>query len=109
MDVQQVANLFLIFVLIAAALALIIGLFISLKTRSHKKGFLGTLIASFVFLIAIVSWYDKASSTVFMGTLPWVLNVVAVLLVLPIYLIIVYFIFKKITKSKIANDEKISS
>ncbi|MDU9693927.1 hypothetical protein O0Q50_22360 [Priestia aryabhattai] len=109
MDVQQVANLFLIFVLIAAALALIIGFFVSLKTRNHKKGFLGTLIASFVFLIVIVSWYDKASSTVFMGTLPWILNVVAVLLVLPIYLIIIYFIFKKITKSKIAKDEKISS
>ncbi|QJX80424.1 hypothetical protein [Priestia megaterium] len=109
MDVQQVANLFLTFVLVAAVLALIIGLFVSLKTCSHKKGFLGTLIASFVFLIVIVSWYDKASSNVFMGTMPWILNVVAVVLVLPIYLLIIYFIFKKIVKGKIAKNEKISS
>jgi phosphotransferase system glucose/maltose/N-acetylglucosamine-specific IIC component len=108
-DVQKIANLFLIFVLVAAVLALIIGLFVSIRTSNHKKGFFGTLIASLVFLIGIVSWYDKASSNVFMGTLPWILNVVAVILVWPIYLIIIYFVFKKITKDKITKNEKISS
>jgi len=108
MDVQQVANLFLIFVLLASVLALIIGLFVSLKTCNYKKGFLGTLIASLVFLIVIVSWYEKASSNVFMGTIPWILNVVAVILVLPIYLIIIYFILRKITKGKMSKNEKIS-
>ena len=108
-DVQKIANLFLIFVLVAAMLALIIGVFVSLKTNNHKKGFISTLIASLVFLIGIVSWYNKASSNVFMGTIPWILNVVAVILVLPIYLIIIYFSFKKLTIGKKAKNEKINS
>lgn len=108
MDVQTIANLFLIFVIIAAVASLLIGLFITFRKESYKKGFIGTLISSIVCLIIIVSWYEKASSKVFMGTIPWILNVIAVTVILPIYLLIIYFVFKKITSRKKGKDEKIS-
>ncbi|MCM3195489.1 uncharacterized membrane-anchored protein YhcB (DUF1043 family) [Priestia megaterium] len=107
MDVQKVANLFLIFVLIAAGISLVIGFIIAVRTTNYKKGYISTFISSVVFLILIVSWYDKASSNVFMGTIPWVLNVIAVIIVLPLYVLIARFIFKKVTKGQKETKEKI--
>ncbi|WP_423145365.1 hypothetical protein [Priestia sp. 40] len=108
MDVQKVANLFLIFVLIAAGISLVIGFVIAVRSTNYKKGYISTFISSVVFLLLIVSWYDKASSNVFMGTIPWVLNVIAVILVLPLYLLCARFIFKKVTKGQKGTNEKIS-
>ncbi|MCM3018599.1 hypothetical protein M3582_10995 [Priestia megaterium] len=107
MDVQKAANLFLIFVLIAAGISLVIGFIIAVRTTNYKKGYISTFISSVVFLILIVSWYDKASSKVFMGTIPWVLNVIAVIIVLPLYVLIARFIFKKVTKGQKETKEKI--
>ena len=104
MDVQKVANLFLIFVLIAAGISLIIGFVVAVRSTNYKKGYISTFISSVVFLILIVSWYDKASSNVFMGTIPWILNVISVIIVLPLYLLIARFIFKKVTKGQKGKD-----
>jgi len=107
MDVQKVANLFLIFVLIAAGISLVIGFVVAVKSTNYKKGYICTFISSGVFLLLIVSWYDKASSNIFMGTIPWILNVIAVIIVLPLYLLVARFIFKKATKGQKGTRKKI--
>ncbi|WP_394221667.1 hypothetical protein [Priestia aryabhattai] len=107
MDVQKVANLFLIFVLIAAGISLIIGFVVAVRSTNYKKGYISTFISSVFFLILIVSWYDKASSNVFMGTIPWILNAIAVIIVLPLYVLVARFIFKKVTKGQKGTKEKI--
>ncbi|WP_456363628.1 hypothetical protein [Priestia aryabhattai] len=108
MDVQTIANLFLTLVITAAVVSLLIGVFVTFKKGSYKKGFISTLISSIVCLIIIVSWYEKASSEVFMGTIPWILNILAVIIILPIYLLVIYFVFKKLIKSKKNENEKTS-
>ena len=35
-----------------------------------------------------------------MGTIPWILNVIAVIIVLPLYVLVARFIFKKVTKGQ---------
>ncbi|AUO14148.1 hypothetical protein [Priestia megaterium] len=107
MDVQKVANLFLIFILIAAGISLIIGFVVAVRSTNYKKGYISTFISSAFFLILIVSWYDKASSNVFMGTIPWILNIIAVIIVLPLYVLAARFIFKKVTKGQKGTKEKI--
>ncbi|MEH6966212.1 hypothetical protein V7195_16175 [Priestia megaterium] len=44
---------------------------------------------------------------IFMGTIPWILNVIAVIIVLPLYVLVARFIFKKVTKGQKGTKEKI--
>jgi hypothetical protein len=55
MDVQKVANLFLIFVLIATGISLVIGFVVAVRSTNYKKGYISTFISSVFFLILIVS------------------------------------------------------
>ena len=86
---------------------MIIGFVVAVRSTNYKKGYISTFISSVFFLILIVNWYDKASSNVFMGTIPWILNVIAVIIVLPLYVLVARFIFKKVTKGQKGTKEKI--
>ena len=99
MDVQQIANLYLILILGAAAICVIIGFVVAKTTHKAKRGFLVMFIISAIALISIGTWYSKAASSTYTGTMPVVFNLGGTIILYPFYLLLFYFLLKKMTKS----------
>jgi len=98
MDIQQIANLYLILILAAAVISFIIGLIVTKRTHKASAGFLSMLIISAIALITIGTWYSKAASSTYTGTMPVIFNLGGTILLYPFYLLLFFFVFKRSAK-----------
>ncbi|EPE62479.1 putative membrane protein [Exiguobacterium sp. S17] len=77
-----------------AVFSFIIGLVVRRVSRRPDISFWTTIVLSFVGLCLSLGWFRNASVTVFMGTLPWLINLVFSLFLYALYSGIIYFIFR---------------
>lgn len=103
LDIQTIANLYVVFLLVAALISSILGFFITKKLKNYKKGFISLLICSGILIIIIIKWFDTASRSVYMGTLPWLFNIVLAIILYLVYLVIAWFTLKRISKKFIEH------
>lgn len=77
-----------------AVASLMIGLLVWRLFKRRDVAFWTTLVLSFIGVSLSLVWFQQASVAVFMGTLPWLINLVFSLVLYLLFCGIVYFIFR---------------
>lgn len=87
--------LFYIYFLMGSIIVLTLGIVIAKKAKDSKSGFAFVLLAGIGCFIWLLSWFNTASRQVFMGTFPWMINIISASLLLVCFLLLSRFIIKK--------------
>lgn len=87
---------FYIYFAIGAVVVFLIGYRIAKKTQKQDSGFSFILLMSVVLFTALAYWFNGAAREVFMGTLPWLFNLVFGGVLLIVFLAGSKMIFKRI-------------
>lgn len=87
---------FYIYFAIGAVVVFLIGYGIAKKTQKQDRGFSFILLMSVVLFTALAYWFNGAAREVFMGTLPWLFNLVFGGVLLIVFLAGSKMIFKRI-------------
>ncbi|QUE86831.1 hypothetical protein [Exiguobacterium alkaliphilum] len=77
-----------------AVVSLCIGLLVKRVFRSRIGAYATTMSLSFVGLMLSLNWFLSAAATVFMGTIPWLLNIGFSFLLYVLFSGIVYFVIR---------------
>lgn len=77
-----------------AVVSIIIGLLVWRLLKRRDVGFWTTLTLSFIGLCFSLGWFRNASVAVFMGTLPWLINLVFSILLYGLFIGIIYVTFR---------------
>ena len=77
-----------------AVVSLLIGLLVWRLFKRRDVAFWTTLVISFIGLSLSLVWFQNASVAVFMGTLPWLINLIFSILLYGLFVGIVYFTFR---------------
>lgn len=77
-----------------AVVSVLIGLLVWRMFKRRDIGFWTTLVISFIGLSLALVWFQNASVAVFMGTLPWLINLVFSLLLYGLFVGIIYVTFR---------------
>lgn len=77
-----------------AVVSVLIGLLVWRLFKRRDIGFWTTLVISFIGLSFALVWFQNASVAVFMGTLPWLINLVFSLLLYGLFVGIIYVTFR---------------
>jgi len=77
-----------------AVVSVLIGLLVWRLFKRRDVAFWTTLVLSFIGLSLSLVWFQTASVAVFMGTLPWLINLVFSILLYGLFVGIVYFTFR---------------
>lgn len=85
-----------------AIVSLIIGLLVWRLFKRRDIAFWTTLVLSFIGLSLALVWFQHASVAVFMGTLPWLINLFFSILLYGLFVGIIYVTFRarKLDRSK---------
>ncbi len=103
LEIQEIANLYFYLLIASALICAVVGYLITKKTKDHGKGFSVLFLLSFLCLIIIIIWFDQASRSNFMGTIPWLFNIVCAIIVYPIYLFLTLIVYKRVHKISRVN------
>lgn len=87
--------LFYVYLGIGAILIFIFGYFVSKKRKNANEGFFLIAFFSAILFFSVLIWFDAASKELFMGTMPWLANMVFGGFLLLIYLVVAWFILKR--------------
>lgn len=87
---------FYIYFAIGAVVVFLIGYGIAKKMQKQDSGFSFILLMSVVLFTALAYWFNGAAREVFMGTLPWLFNLVFGGVLLIVFLAGSKMIFKRI-------------
>lgn len=77
-----------------AVVSIIFGLLVWRLLKRRDVGFWTTLALSFIGLCFSLGWFRNASVAVFMGTLPWLINLVFSILLYGLFIGIIYVTFR---------------
>lgn len=77
-----------------AVFSFLIGLVVQRVLKRSTISFWTTILLSFTGLCFSLGWFRNASVAVFMGTLPWLINLVFSLFLYALFSGIVYFTFR---------------
>lgn len=98
MGIDLVVNTFFILLLAGAVISFLVGLGFMKKLQSFGKGYFALFSLSLMVLIALLLWFQSASANLSIGTIPWLIDQAIAILVYPFYLIITWFILKRMFK-----------
>ncbi|MED4018786.1 hypothetical protein ACWE42_17855 [Sutcliffiella cohnii] len=104
MDIQSVVNLFYLYLFVVIVISFLIGYVSMKKSKSHKMGFLIIVSLSFVLLMLLLQWFQSTSAALFIGTIPWLFNQAIAILVYLIYVIITWFVLKRLNNRNIFSS-----
>lgn len=77
----------------------LLGYIIARKTSGFTKGFYTLLATSLGLFFWLLLWFQEASRSIFMGTLPWMINQFFGVVMYIIFLTVSYFILKQLHRS----------
>jgi hypothetical protein len=103
MGIDTVVNAYFILLLVGAIISFLVGLGLMKKIRSLGKGYFALVTLSLIILIALVLWFQLASAKLSIGTIPWLFDQAIVIIFYPFYLIITWFLLKKIKKKSVLS------
>ncbi|WP_431030213.1 hypothetical protein [Lysinibacillus sp. LZ02] len=99
MPIQTITTLYPISILVSIILSTIIGYIITKKSKDLGYGFFISLVASGLFLFLIVDWFSSVAKVANMGTTPFLLNIISVITLYPVYVLLLWVVLKKIHKA----------
>lgn len=100
MGIELVVNTFFILLLAGAVISFVVGLGFMTKLQSLGKGYFALVSLSIIVLMALLLWFQSASANLSIGTIPWLIDQAVAILVYPVYLIICWFLLKKMSKKR---------
>jgi uncharacterized membrane protein len=103
MDIEFVSNLFFICLLIVVVISFFVGYGFMKKSKNHKTGFLTLFGISFLLLIILFKWYQSVAVELYIGTIPFLFNQAFAIVLYLIYLIIIWFVLKRLNKRNLLN------
>lgn len=103
MDIQTVVNLFFIFLLVVSVVSFFAGFAIMQKSKNLKNGYFSMFGLSLLLFILLFRWFQSAGSELFLGTIPWLFNQALAIILYIIYLIVAWFILKRINKRNLLS------
>ncbi|KAA0544644.1 hypothetical protein FZW96_19745 [Bacillus sp. BGMRC 2118] len=98
MGVQEIANRFLFLLITCSIVYGLIGFFITKLTKRISIGLTVLTTLCVISLFLIIRWFDQVAREAYMGTIPWLLNMASAIILLPIYLLIMWFLYKRLSK-----------
>ncbi|KAA0542740.1 hypothetical protein FZW96_21215 [Bacillus sp. BGMRC 2118] len=99
MEVQEIANRFLILLITWSIVYGLIGFFVTKLTNRISIGFSVLTTLCVISLFLILRWFDQVAREAYMGTIPWLFNMASAIILLPIYLLIMWLLYKRLLKN----------
>lgn len=100
----MIVNMFFVILLVVSIISFFTGFFIMKKTKDHKSGFMFMFILSLISLIFLLDWFQSVGSEVFLATIPWILNQALAIFLYLLYLIVAWFVLKRINKRNLGFE-----
>ncbi|MBM7691429.1 putative membrane protein [Peribacillus deserti] len=97
MDLPMIHMYFVFFLITSAIICTVIGSFITRLTWSPFTGFISLLSTGLILLLLILSWYKEKIAETYIGTIPYLINVLSVVIIFLIYLAAAGLFFRKIS------------
>lgn len=96
LSLQEMVNLYYILLAVIAVGSIIIESIIIKVFKNHKLGSFFLLISSLISLYFLIKWFHVASTQAFIGTIPWLFNIVLPIVIYPAFLFIAWVVTKRI-------------
>lgn len=93
LSLQEMVNLYYILLAVIAVGSIIIESIIIKVFKNHKLGFSFLLISSLISLYFLIKWFHAQA---FIGTIPWLFNIVLPIVIYPAFLFIAWVVTKRI-------------
>lgn len=103
MDIQTVVNIFFIILLVIGIISFFSGFAIMKISKNHKNGFFFMFVLSLILLLFLLDWFQSVGSEVFLATIPWLLNQAIAIFLYVLYLIVAWFVLKRINKLNLVS------
>ncbi|MER2008204.1 MAG: hypothetical protein ABS939_12215 [Psychrobacillus sp.] len=103
MDIQTVMNIFFIILLVIGIISFFSGFAIMTISKNHKNGFFFMFVLSLILLLFLLEWFQSVGSEVFLATIPWLLNQAFAIILYILYLIVAWFILKRLNKRNLVS------
>lgn len=91
-------GLFYLYLGIGAVILFFLGYFITKVQKNVNAGFSIIAFLGVILFMCLLMWFDNASKEMFMGTIPWLMNMFLGGILLIIYLIVTRLILKRIVQ-----------
>ncbi|MFN4213958.1 hypothetical protein [Exiguobacterium sp.] len=90
----SVDTILYMFLGVTATVSVCLGLLVKRVSHNRFVAYSTTMVLSFIGLLLSLNWFLKASGAVFMGTIPWLLNIGFSFILYIVFSGIVYLIFR---------------
>ncbi|MBD8069730.1 hypothetical protein [Bacillus sp. PS06] len=103
MDIQSLNITYIIVLIVTALVCGVVGVIVTKKFNNHKLGFLILLSVSLLAFLLITNWYAGAFVKILLVTIPLIFNIFGAAIGYMVYLIIAFFVLRKVSKSFAIN------
>ncbi|MBM7578645.1 hypothetical protein [Jeotgalibacillus terrae] len=100
MDIQTVANLFYVFLLLIGLISFTTGYLTMKKTRLSSAGFYAMTLLSFALMILHFMWYTRAVQVTYTPTIPWLFNMAAAVVLYIVFLVVGAAVLRSISRKR---------
>lgn len=103
MGIDYLVNEYFILLLVGGLISFFVGFGFMEKFKSHGIGVFLLFILSLFSLIILVLWFQTASATLLIGTIPWLFDQAIAIILYPVYLTIAWFTLKRLYKKNLSS------